>query len=104
MTVVAGLDIGNSTTEAVLARVGPDGELTVLAADRMPARGPKGSPASLDGAAALLRRLERSCGERATLAAAAPLRPVTTSTALAEPPGRGRAGADRLGRRRDHGR
>jgi hypothetical protein len=86
VTVVAGLDIGNSTTEAVLARPGPAGGLTVLAADRMPARGPKGSPASLDGAAALLRRLERSCGERATLAAAAPLRPVTTSTALAEPP------------------
>jgi hypothetical protein len=87
VTVVAGLDIGNSTTEAVLARAGPDGGLTVLGADRLPARGPKGSAASLDAAAALLRRLERSCGERATLAAAAPLRPVTTSTAMAEPPG-----------------
>ena len=86
MTVVAGLDIGNSTTEAVLARVGPGGGLTVLGADRLPARGPKGSAASLDAAAALLRRMERSCGERATLAAAAPLRPVTTSTAMAEPP------------------
>lgn len=86
MTVVAGLDIGNSTTEAVLARAGPAGGLTVLAADRIPARGPKGSAASLDAAAALLRRMERSCGERATLAAAAPLRPVTTSTAMAEPP------------------
>ena len=56
-------------------------------ADRLPARGPRATAASLDAAAALLRRLERSCGERATLAAAAPLRPVTTSTAMAEPPG-----------------
>jgi hypothetical protein len=86
VTVVAGVDIGNSTTEAVLARVGPGGVLTVLSADRIPARGPKGSAASLDAAATLLRRMERSCGEHATLAVAAPLRPVTTSTALAEPP------------------
>ena len=86
MTAVAGLDIGNSTTEVVLARDRPGSGLTVLAADRIPARGPKGSAASLAAAAALVRRLERSCGERATLAFAAPLRPVTTSTALAEPP------------------
>jgi hypothetical protein len=84
--VVAGLDIGNSTTEAVLARVRPGGGLVVLSADRIPARGPKGSADSLDAAAALLRRMERSCGEHATLAVAAPLRPVITSTALAEPP------------------
>jgi hypothetical protein len=86
VTVVARLDVGNSTTEAVRARAGPAGALTVLAADRIPARGPKGSAASLDAAAALLRRTERSCGEYAKLAVAAPLRPVTTSTVMAEPP------------------
>jgi hypothetical protein len=86
VTVVARLDIGNSTTEAVLARAGPAGALTVLAADRIPARGPRGSAASLDAAAALLRRTERSCGEYAKLAVAPPLRPVATSTVMAEPP------------------
>ena len=54
MTVIAGVDVGNATTEVVLVSGG-----TILAAGRVPTRGRKGSPDSLRGAAALLRRVER---------------------------------------------
>lgn len=84
-TVAAGIDVGNSTTEVVLVSLGPTGP-QVLAVGRAPTRRTKGSPESLDGAAALVRRLERQHGLRIELAAAAPLRPVSTLTAtLPEP-------------------
>src|SRR4051794_27118615 len=54
----AGLDIGNATTEGVLV----DRSGVVVAADRMPTRGGKGTAASLEGAAVLLRRCARSLG------------------------------------------
>jgi len=80
-----GLDIGNATTEAVLALV-RDGRVEVVAADRLPTRGAKGSPASLDAGARLVRRLERDTGRRVDAVVAAPLRPVTTLTVtLPEP-------------------
>ena len=79
MNVVAGVDVGNSTTEVVLGRV-VDGRVEVLGAGRAPTRRAKGSPASLDGAADLVRRLARRHGVRVTAAAVAPLRPVTTTT------------------------
>lgn len=83
MTVFAGVDVGNSTTEVVLVDV-PSGD--VVAADRVPTRGPKGGAASLSGAARLVRRLAASHGVEVDFAAVAPLRPVTTSTAtLPEP-------------------
>ena len=58
MTVVAGVDIGNSTTEIVLAdiRVRPP---VVIATERAPTRGLKGSAESGVAAAALVRRLAR---------------------------------------------
>lgn len=80
MTVVAGIDVGNSTTEVVLGALGP-GHVEVLATGRAPTRGPKGSPASLDNAAALVRRLERRHDLRVASAQVAPLRPVETTTA-----------------------
>ena len=85
MTVVVGVDVGNSTTEVVLARV--DGSrVTVLAAAAAPTRREKGSAASLDGAAALVRRVERAAGAHAEMAVLAPLRPVRTATVtLPEP-------------------
>ncbi len=80
MTVVACIDVGNSTTEVLLARV--DGDLVeVVGVGRSPTRRSKGSPESLAGAVALVRRLERQHGVRASRAVAAPLRPVVTSRA-----------------------
>jgi len=78
MPVVAGVDIGNATTEvAVLAGK------RLLAVDRCPTRGGKGSADSLRGAAALVRRLERRHGWRVDEARVAQLRPVETATVAA---------------------
>ncbi|MDX6326411.1 MAG: hypothetical protein QOK15_2765 [Nocardioidaceae bacterium] len=77
MTPVAGIDIGNATTEVVIGHREGD-EVRVLAAGRAPTRRGKGSPESLDGAARLLRRLERRHGVQVARAVAAPLRPVLT--------------------------
>lgn len=83
MTRVAGIDIGNSTTEVVLVDLP---SLTIVGADRLPTRGPKGGPASLDVAARLVRRLVARHGGGLGAAVVAPLRPVTTTTAtLPEP-------------------
>ena len=87
MTVVAGIDIGNATTEvAVLA----DGRL--LGVDRLPTRGRKGSAESVHGAAALLRRAERRLGVQVEEASIAPLRAADTATLTvpALPPRTGR--------------
>ena len=87
MTLVAGLDIGNATTEVVVLDGG-----RLLAADRLPTRGRKGSPESLDGAAALLRRIERRLGTRVDEVSMAPLRAAETATVTvpARPPATGR--------------
>ncbi len=74
MTVIAGIDVGNATTEVVLVS---DGK--ILGAGRAPTRGRKGSPGSLRGAAALVRRLERQLGCTVTQARIAPLRAVDTA-------------------------
>ncbi len=87
MTVVAGVDVGNATTEvAVLA----DGRL--LGVDRLPTRGRKGSAESVHGAAALLRRVERRLGVQVAEASIAPLRAADTATLTvpALPPRTGR--------------
>ena len=74
MTVVAGVDVGNATTEVVLTSGGK-----ILAAGRVPTRGRKGSADSLRGAAALVRRVERQAGCTITEARIAPLRAVDTA-------------------------
>lgn len=74
MTVVAGVDVGNATTEVVLVC-----GRTIIGAGRAPTRGRKGSPDSLRGAAALVRRVERQADRRADEARIAALRPVDTS-------------------------
>jgi Diol dehydratase reactivase ATPase-like domain/DD-reactivating factor swiveling domain len=85
VTLVAGVDVGNTTTEVVVAELA-GGSLRPVAWDRAPTRSVKGSPASLHGAAVLLRRLERRLQASAEVVAAAPLRPVrTSSTSLAQP-------------------
>ncbi len=93
MTVIAGIDVGNATTEVVLVS---DGK--ILGAGRVPTRGRKGSDGSLRGAAALVRRLERQLGCTASQARIAPLRAVDTSvlTVPDVPPGTSRAPEGRL--------
>ncbi|MFD0664567.1 hypothetical protein [Thermocatellispora tengchongensis] len=69
------MDVGNATTEVVVVKDG-----VPVAWDRVLTRGPKGGPASLRGAAALVDRLERETGERVEEVVLAPLRPVSTAT------------------------
>jgi hypothetical protein len=80
LTVVACIDVGNSTTEVLLARV-DHRRVDVVGVGRAPTRRDKGSPESLAGAVALVRRLEQQYAVRASRALAAPLRPVETSRA-----------------------
>jgi Diol dehydratase reactivase ATPase-like domain/DD-reactivating factor swiveling domain len=74
VTVIAGVDVGTATTEVVLVSGGK-----ILGAGRVPTRGRKGSPGSLRGAAALVRRLERQLGGTVGEARIAPLRAVDTA-------------------------
>jgi Diol dehydratase reactivase ATPase-like domain/DD-reactivating factor swiveling domain len=75
MPVIAGVDVGNATTEVAILAEG-----RLLGVDRLPTRGRKGSPESLRGAAALVRRLERRLGCQVDEARVAPLRAVDTRT------------------------
>jgi hypothetical protein len=87
VTVIAGVDVGNATTEVVLVSEGK-----ILGAGRVPTRGRKGSPGSLRAAAALVRRLERQLGGTVGEARIAPLGAVDTAVVTvpgtAGPPGR----------------
>ena len=74
MSVIAGVDVGNATTEVVLV----SGD-TILGTGRAPTRGRKGSADSLRAAAALVRRVERQAGCTVSEARIAPLRAVDTS-------------------------
>lgn len=77
MTVWAGIDIGNATTEVVLCRAGA--ELDVLASARTPTRGGKGSVRAVQGAAQLAQRLAETSGLVIERAAFAPTPPVHSS-------------------------
>ena len=82
MALIAGVDIGNSTTEIVIA----EGK-TPIAWDRRPTRGHKGSAASVRAAAALLRSIERKLGKNVEQVIVAPWHPVITEVAtLHNPP------------------
>jgi Diol dehydratase reactivase ATPase-like domain/DD-reactivating factor swiveling domain len=87
MPVIAGVDVGNATTEVAVLDGG-----RLLGVDRVPTRGRKGSAESLRGAAALVRRLERRLGAQVDEARVAPLRAVDTATVtiphIAPPTGR----------------
>lgn len=86
MTIAVGVDVGNSTTEVLIARIDA-GDVSVLGSATARTRKFKGSPESLDGAHNLVRRLERLHGVRVEQAVAAPLRPVdNTTVVLPEPP------------------
>lgn len=77
MTVWAGVDIGNATTEVVLCRAGAD--LEIVASARTPTRGGKGSVRAVQGAAQLVRRLADRHGLTVDQAVFAPTRPVHSS-------------------------
>ena len=77
--VVAGVDVGNHTTEIVLARV-RDGGVEPITHGQAPTRGRKGSRESLEGAAALLHKLEIDATVAVDQLVLATLRPVDTST------------------------
>jgi DD-reactivating factor swiveling domain len=85
--VIAGVDVGNATTEVAVVAEG-----RLLGTDRLPTRGRKGSPESLRGAASLVRRLERRLGCQVDEARVAPLRAVDTTTMTVPqlPPSTGR--------------
>ncbi|HYO05096.1 MAG TPA: diol dehydratase reactivase ATPase-like domain-containing protein [Mycobacterium sp.] len=83
--MVAGVDVGNHTTEIVLARVGAEA-VEQVAHGEGPTRGRKGSTESLQGAAALLHKLEVEAGVAADELLLAALRPVDTATAPLPPP------------------
>lgn len=77
--LVAGVDVGNSTTEVAIARVEPGGAPSWLFVTRRPTTGAKGSAASAAGVAELLDRAERRLGERPHLALLAEAHPVETA-------------------------
>lgn len=81
---VAGIDIGNHTTEIVLAHI-EAGAVTTIAHDQAPTRGRKGSAESLQGAAVLLHRIEVDAGVVADELLLSALRPVDTATAPIPP-------------------
>ncbi len=76
--LVAGVDVGNSTTEVAVARLEPGREPDWLLVLRRPTTGPKGSRASAEGVAELVSRAERRLGERPHLLLLAELHPVET--------------------------
>jgi hypothetical protein len=80
MTVVAGVDVGNATTEVVLVRFGPLDSVEILAADRLATRGAKGSTESLELAAAVVRKTERKAETGIDRVVLAELRAVRTSS------------------------
>ena len=81
---VAGIDVGNHTTEILLARV-DGGVVSAVAHGQAPTRGRKGSAESLQGAAALLHRIEVDADLRADELLLSALRPVDTATAPIPP-------------------
>src|SRR5439155_5370588 len=76
--LVAGVDVGNSTTEIAVARVEPGGEPEWLFVARRATTGTKGSAACAAGVADLLARADRRLGERPHITLLAELHPVET--------------------------
>lgn len=79
MTVWAGVDIGNATTEVVLCRAAvpvTPAELEIVASARTPTRGGKGSVRAVQAASQLVRRLADKHGLTVERAAFAPTPPV----------------------------
>ncbi len=117
--LVAGIDVGNSTTEIAVARVEPGREPSWHFVGRCATTGTKGSRDCVRGIAELLSRAERHIGARVELGLLAEMHPVQTDlvqfgrleelalqgTAIARPgsqtPSGGGVGAGRLTRLTD---
>jgi hypothetical protein len=84
--IVAGVDVGNATTEVVVLSQS-HGSPRLLGAARAATRGAKGSASSLRAAAHLVTRLEHSTGESVDHCVVAPLRAVSTRTVSVPEPG-----------------
>jgi hypothetical protein len=76
--LVAGVDVGNSTTEVAVARVEPGREPNWLFVARRATTGTKGSADCAEGIGELLARAERRLGARPELGLLAELHPVET--------------------------
>jgi diol dehydratase reactivase alpha subunit len=76
--LVAGVDVGNSTTEVAVARVEPGREPEWLFVGRRPTTGAKGSVECVGGITELLLQAERRLGARPQLCVLAELNPVRT--------------------------
>ena len=81
-TVIAGLDIGNSTTELIVAQLTASGPQPMWHG-QSPQTDRKGSPASLRTAAALILTAETELGRICDLVVTAHIRPVDTQAATA---------------------
>ena len=81
MGLVAGIDIGNSTTEIVIASGSEP-----IAWDRRPTRGMKGSEASIKAAVSLLQSLQREHQFTIDKVVVAPWQPVETLTSTIHEP------------------
>jgi hypothetical protein len=81
MGLVAGIDIGNSTTEIVIASGSEP-----IAWDRRPTRGMKGSEASIKAAVSLLQSLQREHQLTIEKVVVAPWQPVETLTSTIHEP------------------
>lgn len=86
--IVAGIDIGNTTTEVLLAEVTRD-SVTSLTARRAWTTGGKGSDDSVKGAARVVLSAERAIGRRSELLLLPPLHPVITLSASLPSPASG---------------
>ena len=64
MALVVGVDIGNSTTEACAAELGPDGAVEVLGTGLAPTTGTKGTPPNVTGALRSIKRALADSGRR----------------------------------------
>ncbi len=76
--IVAGVDVGNATTEVALARLAPGRPPEHLSVTRGPTTGPKGSARSAEGVLDLVDRATRRLGEPAARILLADLHPVET--------------------------
>lgn len=76
--IVAGVDVGNATTEVAIARLSPGREPEFLSVTRGPTTGAKGSAAAADGVLDLITRASRRLGEEPSRILLADLHPVET--------------------------
>lgn len=76
--IVAGVDVGNATTEVAIARLAPGREPEFLSVTRGPTTGAKGSAEAADGVLDLIARASRRLDESPTRILLADLHPVET--------------------------